>query len=77
VEKPMTHTVEESKVVAHRAKELQRVVQVGVQGTSWTRWHKIHEIIPIRDDRSGGGRAGHIQPQCPGGRLEYRRMVDH
>jgi predicted dehydrogenase len=45
VEKPMTHTVEESKTVAHRAKELQRVVQVGVQGTSWTRWHKIHEII--------------------------------
>ena len=45
VEKPMTHTVEESKVVAHRAKELKRVVQVGVQGTSWTRWHKIHEII--------------------------------
>ncbi|MGO8815069.1 MAG: Gfo/Idh/MocA family oxidoreductase [Terriglobia bacterium] len=45
VEKPMTHTVEESKVVAHRAKELKRVVQVGVQGTSWTRWHKIHDII--------------------------------
>src|ERR1019366_8105021 len=32
VEKPMTHTVEEGKVVAHRAKELKRVVQVGVQG---------------------------------------------
>ena len=45
VEKPMTHTVEESKVVAHQAKELKRVVQVGVQGTSWTRWHKIHQII--------------------------------
>jgi predicted dehydrogenase len=45
VEKPMTHTVEESKVVAHRAKELKRVVQVGVQGTSWRRWHRIHEII--------------------------------
>ena len=45
VEKPMTHTVEESKVVAHKAKELKRVVQVGVQGLSWNRWHKIHEII--------------------------------
>jgi predicted dehydrogenase len=45
VEKPMTHTVEESKIVAHRAKELNRVVQVGVQGTSWSRWHKIHDII--------------------------------
>ncbi len=45
VEKPMTHTVEEGKVVAHRAKELKRVVQVGVQGTSWNRWHKIREII--------------------------------
>jgi predicted dehydrogenase len=45
VEKPMTHTVEEGKVVAHRAKELRRIVQVGVQGTSWNRWHKIREII--------------------------------
>lgn len=45
VEKPMTHTVEESKVVAHKAAELKRVVQVGVQGLSWTRWHKIHELI--------------------------------
>lgn len=45
IEKPMTHTVEESKVVAQRAKELNRVVQVGVQGLSWRRWHKIREII--------------------------------
>jgi predicted dehydrogenase len=45
VEKPMTHTVEESKEVAHRAKELNRVVQVGVQGLSWRRWPKIREII--------------------------------
>jgi predicted dehydrogenase len=45
VEKPMTHTVEEGKVVAHRAKELKRVVQVGVQGLSWNRWHKIRQII--------------------------------
>jgi len=44
-EKPMTHTVEEAKVVAHKAKDLKRVVQVGVQGLSWNRWHKIHEII--------------------------------
>lgn len=45
VEKPMTHTVEEAKVVAHKAKELNRIVQVGVQGTSWTRWQKIKEIV--------------------------------
>lgn len=45
VEKPMTHTVEEGKVVAHRAKELNRIVQVGVQGLSWNRWHKIRDII--------------------------------
>ncbi|HEV2381053.1 MAG TPA: Gfo/Idh/MocA family oxidoreductase [Terriglobia bacterium] len=45
VEKPMTHTVEESKTVAHRTKELKRVLQVGVQGLSWRRWHKIHDII--------------------------------
>jgi predicted dehydrogenase len=45
VEKPMTHTVEESKTVAHRAKELQRVVQVGVQALSWNRWHKIRDVV--------------------------------
>lgn len=45
VEKAMTHTLEESKEVAHRAKELNRVIQVGVQGLSWRRWHKIREII--------------------------------
>jgi predicted dehydrogenase len=45
VEKPMTHTVEEGKQVAHRAAELKRIVQVGVQGTSWNRWHKLHDII--------------------------------
>ncbi len=45
VEKPMTHTVEEAKVVARRAKELNRVVQVGVQGLSWDRWHKIRKIV--------------------------------
>jgi predicted dehydrogenase len=45
VEKPMTHTVEDSKVVSHKAKELKKVVQVGVQGLSWNRWHKIHDLI--------------------------------
>ncbi len=45
VEKPMTHTVEEGRTVMHRARELNRVVQVGVQGLSWNRWPKIREII--------------------------------
>jgi len=45
VEKPMTYTVEEAKEVAHRAKQLNRVVQVGVQGLSWNRWHKLRKII--------------------------------
>jgi predicted dehydrogenase len=45
VEKPMTLTVEQAKEVAHKAKELNRLVQVGVQGLSWKRWPKIREII--------------------------------
>lgn len=45
VEKPMTHTLEESKIVAHKAKALNRVVQVGVQALSWPRWHKMREIV--------------------------------
>ena len=45
VEKPMTHTVEEGKAVAHRTSELNRIVQVGVQGLSWNRWHKLRGLI--------------------------------
>lgn len=45
VEKPMTHTLEESKIVAHKAEALKRIVQVGVQGLSWRRWHKMQQII--------------------------------
>jgi predicted dehydrogenase len=37
--------LEEAKVVAHKAAELNRVVQVGVQGLSWRRWPKIRQII--------------------------------
>ena len=45
VEKPMTHTAEESRTVAQKTKDLKRVLQVGVQGLSWNRWHKVHEIV--------------------------------
>ena len=45
VEKPMTHTLEEARQLYLRSRELKRVVQVGVQGTSWTRWHKVRDII--------------------------------
>jgi predicted dehydrogenase len=44
-EKPMTHTVEEGAAVAAKVKEKQRVMQVGVQATSWKRWHTIREIV--------------------------------
>ncbi len=49
VEKPMTHTVEEAAQVAKKAAETRRVVQVGVQGTSWTRWHKIRDLVQQGD----------------------------
>ena len=45
VEKPMTHTLEEARQLYRQSRELKRVVQVGVQGTSWTRWHKVRDII--------------------------------
>jgi predicted dehydrogenase len=45
VEKPMTHTLAEAKELVERARESKRVVQVGVQGTSWTRWHKVRELV--------------------------------
>ena len=45
LEKPMTHTLAEAKQVFERARDSKRIVQVGVQGTSWTRWHKVREIV--------------------------------
>jgi len=45
VEKPMTHTLEEAKVVTQKAAQLNRVVQVGVQGLSWRRWPRMRQVI--------------------------------
>lgn len=53
VEKPMTHTVEEAAKVAKKVKETGRVLQVGVQGTSWSRWHKIRDMV-------AAGTLGHV-----------------
>lgn len=44
-EKPMTHTLEQAKEVAERVAAKKRVMQVGVQATSWDRWHKVREIV--------------------------------
>jgi predicted dehydrogenase len=53
LEKPMTHTLEEAKQVFRRARETRRILQVGVQGTSWTRWHKVRELV-------SSGMLGHV-----------------
>jgi len=53
LEKPMTHTLEEAKQLCDRARDLKRIVQVGVQGTSWTRWHRVREIV-------ASGMIGHV-----------------
>ena len=44
-EKPMTHTVEEAAAVAAKVREKQRIMQVGVQATSWNRWQKVREVV--------------------------------
>ncbi len=44
-EKPMTHTIEEAKQVAHKVEVSGRVMQVGVQALSWTKWYKAKEAI--------------------------------
>ena len=44
-EKPMTHTLEEARIVRDRVKASGRVMQVGVQGLSWERWHRIRDIV--------------------------------
>ena len=44
-EKPMTHTLEEARIVRDRVRQKNRVMQVGVQALSWDRWHKIREVV--------------------------------
>ncbi|HZU24760.1 MAG TPA: Gfo/Idh/MocA family oxidoreductase [Bryobacteraceae bacterium] len=44
-EKPVTHTLEEAGAVAAKVQQTKRVMQVGVQGLSWTRWHKIRDVV--------------------------------
>lgn len=44
-EKPMTHTLEEARIVRDRVREKKRVMQVGVQAMSWNRWHKIRDVV--------------------------------
>jgi predicted dehydrogenase len=53
VEKPMTHTLAEARELRDRTRDLRRIVQVGVQGTSWTRWHKVRDIVE-------SGMIGHV-----------------
>jgi predicted dehydrogenase len=44
-EKPMTHTIEEAFAVEKAAKESGKLVQIGVQSLSWTKWEKAREVI--------------------------------
>ena len=44
-EKPMTLHWEEARDVSRAAKELNRVLQIGVQALSWSKWHKVKEIV--------------------------------
>ncbi|MBI1387748.1 MAG: gfo/Idh/MocA family oxidoreductase [bacterium] len=44
-EKPMTHTWEEARQVVHAAQKQKRILQIGVQALSWTKWHKAKELV--------------------------------
>lgn len=44
-EKPMTHTLDEAALVAAKVQETKRIMQVGVQALSWSRWHKIRDLV--------------------------------
>lgn len=44
-EKPMTLHWEEAKDVTKKAQELKRVLQIGVQSLSWSKWHRAKEIV--------------------------------
>jgi predicted dehydrogenase len=44
-EKPMTLYWEQAKEVSQKAQELNRVLQIGVQALSWSKWHRAKEIV--------------------------------
>lgn len=45
LEKPMTHTLEEARVIVEAVKRYERVLQVGNQGLSAPTTHKVKELI--------------------------------
>ena len=45
VEKPMTHTLDEAMAMRRTAKSTKRIVQVGSQGCTDTKWHKAGELV--------------------------------
>ena len=45
LEKPMTHTVDEARLVNDKVKQTGRVLQVGSQTTSSDQWHKARKVI--------------------------------
>ena len=76
VEKPMTHTVEESKAVAQTRQGTQARTASGRAGAFLESLAQNPRDCPIRHDRASGRRARHLQPQCPWRRLERRRLLD-
>lgn len=44
-EKPMSLRWEEAKHVAHAAQSWGRILQIGVQALSWSKWRKVKEIV--------------------------------
>ena len=45
LEKPMTYTIEEARAIAEAVRKSDRILQVGAQGLSSPRTHKVKELI--------------------------------
>jgi predicted dehydrogenase len=72
LEKPMTHTIAEARQVVAKAKELNRVIQVGSQTTSATHWHVTKKYIAEGAIGPMVMSQGSYHRNSPGGEWNYR-----
>ena len=63
LQKPMTYTIDEARLVAEAVHKYGRVLQVGTQGLSAAATHKARELIEQARNRRSRLGARHVRPE--------------